>query len=91
MKAGLIMSCNYNDIWCNNNGEKIIEIPMEITLANLSPESKYDWLTQKLLDYVRDAKSEKDAVENIKLIIAEYKNQMSLKETFKLFIKKLMK
>lgn len=75
--------------WYNKEG-KIIEFPVFYTLTTKFV-SKYDWITEELLEYVHNAKSEEDAVANIKLIIAEYKNRMSLKETFKLFVKKLMK
>lgn len=48
---------------------------------------KYDWFTDEILEWVRGAKSEADAVHNLKVILEHYENKKSfwkkLKKLFK--------
>ena len=54
-----------------------------VTSTTVGGDSKYkygNWLNDELMDYVRNAKTDKDALWNINLIMKEYEKRKTFKE-----------
>ena len=47
---------------------------------------KYNWFTDEILEFVRNVKSEEDAVENLKRIMKRYENSRTIRDKFKRFL-----
>jgi sulfur relay (sulfurtransferase) DsrC/TusE family protein len=57
------------------------------TATNMTPKYE-EWEIDEIIRYVRDTKNEKDAVQNLKMILKEYKKRIGFWELIKLLLNK---
>jgi len=59
-----------------------------VTSTSTISTSKYPRIIQEFVDFVYNAKSEKDAVHNIKVLLESYKKRLTVWELIKLLFNK---
>ena len=64
------------------------EIKEEIKTFTATSTSKYSSIIQESIDFIYNAKTEKDAVHNTKLLLKNYKKKLTAWELIKLLFKK---
>lgn len=60
----------------------------DLTSSTYTNNSNHDYITQQLLDFVRDVPLESDAVHNIPRILDRYKSRIGAWELIKLLLNK---
>lgn len=61
---------------------------MTTSTSTISTSKYGDWLTDEIMEFVRGANTESDALHNLKIIMRQYEKRKTAWQCFKQFIKK---